>query len=189
MNVLLKKDVDGLGYAGDIRKVADGYARNYLFPQGLAIPADKGAAKQAEQIRAAGERRRERERSAAMSYAERLQALTLTFKARAADTDRLFGSITAADIALAVEQATGRELDKRQVHLEHPLRQLGTHQVPVRLMAGVEPEVTVVIEREGEVVPAVVSPPVLEAVAVAEAEAPEPSEPSEVEDTPAEPAA
>lgn len=168
MNVLLKKDVDGLGYAGDIKKVADGYARNYLLPRGLAIPADKGAAKQAEQIRAAGERRRERERSSAMSYAEKLQALTLTFKARAADTDRLFGSITAADIALAVEQATGRELDKRQVQLEHPLRQLGTHQVPVRLMAGVEPEVTVVIEREGEAAIAPMPQPVVEPVVVIE---------------------
>lgn len=170
MNVLLKKDVDSLGHAGDIKKVADGYARNYLFPQGLAIPADKGAAKQAEQLKAAGERRRERERNAAMSYAEKLQALTLTFKARAADTDRLFGSITAADIALAVEQATGRELDKRQIHLEHPLRQLGTHQVPVRLMAGVEPEITVVIEREGEAKPAAVPQPAAqEAVSVDEA--------------------
>jgi large subunit ribosomal protein L9 len=179
MNVLLTKDVDGLGLAGDIKKVADGYARNYLFPQGLAIPADKGAAKQAEQIKAARERRQERERRAAMSYAEQLQALTLTFKARAADTERLFGSITAADIALAVEQATGRELDKRQVQLEHPLRQVGTHQVPVRLAAGVEPEVTVVIEREGEVAPAVAQPSVLEPEAAVE-------EVAEIEDAPAE---
>ena len=150
MNVLLKKDIDGLGHAGDVKKVADGYARNFLFPRGLAIAADKGVAKQASQIKAASERRRERERKAAASFADKLQSLTLNFKARAADTDRLFGSITASDIALAVEQATGHELDKRFIQLEHPLRTLGEHKVPVRLMAGVVPEVTVVVEREGE---------------------------------------
>lgn len=150
MDVLLKQDIENLGQAGDIKKVADGYARNYLFPRQLAIPADKGATKQANQIKAAAERRRERERKAAASYAEKLQALTLTFHARAADSDRLFGSITAADIALAVEQATGQELDKRAIQLEHPIRNLGTHSVPVRLAPGVVPEITVVVEREGE---------------------------------------
>lgn len=148
MNVLLKKDVEGLGHAGDIKKVADGYARNYLIPRGLAVPADKGVSKQVEQLKAAAERRHQREQQAATALAEQLSSLTLTFKARAADSDRLFGSITAADIALALEQATGREVDKRLVQLEHPIRQLGTHKVPVRLMAGVVPEVTVVVERE-----------------------------------------
>lgn len=150
MNVLLKKDVEGLGHAGDVKKVADGYARNYLFPRGLAIAADKGAAKQASQIKDAAERRRQREHQAATSFADKLQSLTLTFTAKAADNERLFGSITAADIALAVEQATGHELDKRSIQLEHPLRTLGEHKVPVRLMAGVVPELTVVVQREGE---------------------------------------
>lgn len=154
MEVLLKKDVKGVGRAGDIKKVADGYARNYLIPQGLAIVSSGGAAKQAKQIRDASDRREARERTAAMSFAEKLGALTLTFKARAADTDKLFGSITASDIAHAIESQTGHEISKRQVDLEHPLRELGTHRVPVRLMAGVEPEVTVVIEREGEAEPA-----------------------------------
>jgi large subunit ribosomal protein L9 len=149
MDVLLKKDVDGVGLAGDIRSVADGYARNYLIPKGLAIPANKGAAKQAQQIKDAADRRRDRERRAAMSMAEKLEALTLNFKARAAETDRLFGSITASDITLAIEQATGEAIEKRQVSLDHPIRQLGTHQVPVRLMADVVPQVTVVVEREG----------------------------------------
>ena len=149
MDVLLKKDVDGVGLAGDIKSVADGYARNYLIPKGLAIPANKGAAKQAQQIKDAADRRRDRERRAAMSFAEKLEALTLNFKARAAETDRLFGSITASDIALAIEQATGEEIQKRQISLDHPIRQLGTHQVPVRLMAEVVPQVTVVVEREG----------------------------------------
>ena len=151
MEVLLKQDVKGVGRAGDIKKVAGGYARNFLIPQGLAIPADKGAAKQAQQIKSAAERKRERERSTAASLAERIGAVSLLFKARAADTGRLFGSITASDIAEALQQRLGVEISKRQIDLEHPLRDLGTHQVPVHLLSDVVPQVTVVIEREGDV--------------------------------------
>lgn len=150
MEVLLKQDVKGVGHAGDIKKVASGYARNFLIPQGLALPADKGAAKQAEQIKAAAMRKKERERASATSLAERISALSLSFSARAADTGRLFGSITASDIAEALEQKLGVEISKRQVELEHPLRDLGTHQVPVHLLSDVSPQVTVVIEREAE---------------------------------------
>ena len=150
MEVLLKKDVKGVGHAGDIKKVADGYGRNYLIPQGLASQANQGAAKQAVQIKSTTERKEERERQSALSLAEKISVLTLTFKARATDTDRLFGSVTASDIALAIEQAVGQEIAKRQVDLEHPIRDLGTHKVPVHLMSNIIPEVTVVIEREGE---------------------------------------
>ena len=150
MEVLLKKDVKGVGHAGDIKKVADGYGRNYLIPQGLASQANQGAAKQAVQIKSTTERKEERERQSALSLAEKISALTLTFKARATDTDRLFGSVTASDIALAIEQAVGQEIAKRQVDLEHPIRDLGMHKVPVHLMSNIIPEVTVVIEREGE---------------------------------------
>ena len=150
MEVLLKKDVKGVGHAGDIKKVADGYGRNYLIPQGLASQANQGAAKQAVQIKSTTERKEERERQSALSLAEKITALTLTFKARATDTDRLFGSVTASDIALAIEQAVGQEIAKRQVDLEHPIRDLGMHKVPVHLMSNIIPEVTVVIEREGE---------------------------------------
>ena len=150
MEVLLKKDVKGVGHAGDIKKVADGYGRNYLIPQGLAAHANQGAAKQAVQIKSTTERKQERERLSALSLAEKISGLTLTFKARATDTDRLFGSVTASDIALAIEQAVGQEIAKRQVDLEHPIRDLGTHKVPVHLMSNIIPEVTVVVEREGE---------------------------------------
>ncbi|MFZ1388579.1 MAG: 50S ribosomal protein L9 [Thiolinea sp.] len=150
MEVLLKKDVKGVGHAGDIKKVADGYGRNYLIPQGLASQANQGAAKQAVQIKSTTERKEERERQSALSLAEKISALTLNFKARATDTDRLFGSVTASDIALAIEQAVGQEIAKRQVDLEHPIRDLGMHKVPVHLMSNIIPEVTVVIEREGE---------------------------------------
>ena len=150
MEILLKQDVKGVGQAGDIKKVASGYARNFLIPQGLAVPADKGAAKQAGQIKSAAARKHERERSTAASLAQRISSLSLVFRARAADTGRLFGSITASDIAEAMEQQLGVEISKRQIDLDHPLRDLGSHQVPVRLMSDVIPEVTVVIEREGE---------------------------------------
>ncbi len=150
MEILLKQDVKGVGHAGDIKKVAGGYARNFLIPQGLAIPADKGSAKQAQQIKSAAERKRDRERASAASLATRISASSLLFKARAADTGRLFGSITASDIAEALQQRLGVEISKRQIDLEHPLRDLGSHQVPVHLMSDVVPQVTVVIEREGE---------------------------------------
>lgn len=150
MEVLLKQDVKGVGHAGDIKKVASGYARNFLIPQGLAMPADKGAAKQAQQIKSAAERKRDRERASAASLAERISASSLLFTARAADTGRLFGSITASDIAESLQQRLGVEISKRQIELEHPLRDLGSHQVPVHLMSDVIPHVTVVIEREAD---------------------------------------
>ncbi|MEZ4767772.1 MAG: 50S ribosomal protein L9 [Caldilineales bacterium] len=164
MEILLKKDVKGVGLAGDIKKVADGYARNYLIPQGLAIASSSGAAKQSKQIREAAERRQARERQAAMSTAEKLSAVVLNFKARAAETNKLFGSITASDIAHSIEMETGIEITKRQIELEHPIRELGTHQVPVRLMAGVEPTVTVVVEREGEPEPVIVDAEVIQPI-------------------------
>jgi len=150
MEILLKQDVKGVGSAGDIKKVASGYARNFLIPQGLAMPADKGAAKQAQQIKLAAARKHERERAHAASLADRINALSLVFTARAADTGRLFGSVTASDIAEAMEKKLGAEINKRQVTLEHPLRDLGTHQVPVHLLSDFVPQVTVVIEREAE---------------------------------------
>lgn len=150
MEVLLKKDVKGVGHAGDIKKVTDGYARNYLIPMGLAAQANQGAAKQAQQIKVTTQRKEDRERLAATALADKIAGLTLTFKARATDTDRLFGSVTASDIAVAIEQALGQEITKRQVELEHPIRDLGMHKVPVHLMTNIVPEVTVVVEREGE---------------------------------------
>lgn len=150
MEVLLKQDVKGVGSAGDIKKVAAGYARNFLIPQGLASAANQGAAKQAEQIKAAAQRRQQRERASATSLAERIQGVTLTFHARAAETGKLFGSITASDIAEALEKQLGVEISKRQIDLEHPLRDLGAHQVPVHLMSDMTPAVNVVIEREAE---------------------------------------
>ncbi|HIC89601.1 MAG TPA: 50S ribosomal protein L9 [Anaerolineae bacterium] len=150
MKVLLLKDVEGLGEAGDLREVARGYARNYLIPRGLAMVATPGAVKQAHQIKEAAQQRRERELFAARSLAEKIEEITLQFTARAGESGRLYGSITSADIALALEQATGEEIDKRNILLERPIRDLGVHDIPIKLHGEVTPTVRVEVVREGE---------------------------------------
>lgn len=134
MQVLLMKDVDNLGYAGDVKKVKDGYGRNYLLPQGLAVVASPGALKQAETIKKAGERRRAQERADAQAIANQLAGLQLLFERRAGETGKLYGSVTSGDIAEAIFEKTGIELDKRKVALAEPIRELGKQDVPVKLM-------------------------------------------------------
>jgi large subunit ribosomal protein L9 len=148
MEVLLLKDVEPLGLAGEVKRVSDGYARNYLFPKGLAVEATPGAIRQAEQRQKARTRRQAKELSEAQALAQTLDGVTVTFQARAGETDRLYGSITSANIADALEERIGGEVDKRKIDLEEPLKELGTHAVTVRLAPGAEAKVTVVIERE-----------------------------------------
>jgi len=148
MNVILLQDVEELGHAGEIKQVAPGHARNYLIPKGLAAPATPGALKRAKIIRQARERRRKRELADAQSLAEAISATALTFRVKAGEKDRLYGSITNADIAQALSSALGVEVDKRKVVLSEPIKSLGTHRVAVRLMADVVPEVVVAVERE-----------------------------------------
>jgi large subunit ribosomal protein L9 len=148
MQVLLLKNVDQLGHAGEIKKVADGYARNFLIPQGLAIPATPGALKQAELQSTAVDRRHAKALSDAQALAQVLDGMTVTFEARAGEGDRLYGSITSANIADALAEKAGREVDKRKIELEEPLKALGTHAVTVRLAPGAEAKVTVVVARE-----------------------------------------
>ena len=148
MQVLLMQDVDQLGHAGDVKKVAEGYARNYLIPRGLAVPATESAIKQAEQQRQAVGRRQIKVITEAQAFAQILDGVTLTFQARAGEADRLYGSITNAHIAEALTAKVGREVDKRKVDLEEPLKELGTHAVTVRLAPEAEAKIIVVIERE-----------------------------------------
>ena len=148
MQVLLIQDVDQLGRAGDIKKVAEGYARNYLIPRRLAVPATEGAIKQAEQHRQAAGRRQIKAITEAQAFAQILDGITLTFQARAGESDRLYGSITNAHIAEALTEKVGREVDKRKVDLEEPLKELGTHAVTVRLAPEAEAKIIVVVERE-----------------------------------------
>jgi len=148
MQVLLLKDVEQLGHSGEIKKVSDGYARNYLIPRGLAIAATPGAVKQAEQQRTLTARREVRVLSEAQTLAQALDGMTVSFHARAGEGERLYGSITNADIADALAAKLGREVDKRKIELEEPLKQLGTHAVTIHLAPRAEAKVTIVIERE-----------------------------------------
>lgn len=148
MEVLLLKDVDRLGEAGEIKRVSDGYGRNYLIPHGLAVMATPGAIKQAEKHRQATARRQDKELSQAQALAQMLDGETVSFQARAGESDRLYGSITNVNIAEALEEKIGQEVDRRKIDLEEPLKELGTHAVTIRLAPGAEAKVTVVIERE-----------------------------------------
>lgn len=149
MQVLLIQDVEQLGKKGEVKRVSDGYARNYLIPQGLAVIATPGAIKQAEQRRQATARRQSKVLSKAQALAQLLDGMTVTFKARAGESNRLYGSITNANIAEALSDKVGQEVDRRKIVLEEPLKELGTHAVTVHLAPGAEAKVTVVIEREG----------------------------------------
>jgi large subunit ribosomal protein L9 len=148
MEVLLVKDVAQLGKAGDVKRVADGYARNFLFPRELAVVATPGAVKQAREMQQAEASRQAKALSNAQLLAQRLDGLSVSFKMRAGESDRLYGSITNANIADALEQQIGEEVDRRKIDLEEPLKELGTHAVTVRLAPEAEAKVTVVIERE-----------------------------------------
>ncbi len=149
MRVMLLKDVYKLGRAGDVKKVADGYGRNYLMPQGLAVLATPGALKQAERIRASAAEERARMNQELSSVAERLSSLSLHFPAKAGETGKLYGSITSAMIAEAIEKQTGAEIDRRQVDTQ-PIKTLGAHTVHVRLTVDLVPEITALVYREGE---------------------------------------
>lgn len=148
MKVLLIETVDNLGSAGEVKKVANGYARNFLIPKGLAVPATAGTLKQAELRRQAESKRQEREKVEAESLARTLSQVTLTFQAKAGEKDKLYGSITNADIAEALERETGQAIDKRKVELEEPIRELGSYYVPIKLLPDFAPRITVIVERE-----------------------------------------
>lgn len=165
MEVLLKQNVQGLGEAGEIAKVKAGYARNFLIPRGLAMPATKGLRNQASQIRQAAERRRLRELKTAQDLADRIGAIALTFSAKAGESGRLYGSITSAAIADSLSEALGQEIDRRRIRLEHSLRELGEHEITIHLAPEVNGVFKVVVEAEGELEKDVLSEDELEAAA------------------------
>lgn len=147
MEVILRADVAELGRRGDIVNVKAGYARNYLLPRKLAMEATPGNRKQVVEMKAAGARREATEKTAAESLAAQLAEVTLTLTAKAGESDQLFGSITAMDIAEALA-AKGFQIEKRKVHLEEPIKTLGEYPVPVRLHREVTGTVKVVVSRE-----------------------------------------
>jgi large subunit ribosomal protein L9 len=150
MQVLLLQDVSGIGNAGEVKKVADGYARNYLLPRKLAVVATEGAVKQAEAIKQAVIRREAKTRADAQELAKMIEQVTLTLRAKAGEGDRLFGSITSADIVEALAREKGITVDKRKVDLDSPLKELGAHQVTIKLHPDVSARVTVVVEKEAQ---------------------------------------
>jgi large subunit ribosomal protein L9 len=150
MDVILTSDVLDLGEAGEIKSVADGYARNYLIPRGLAILATASARKQITEIESKADKRRSRERDAAERLADRISGVPLTFDVRVGEGDRLYGSITSADIAKALEEATGEDIDRRRIVLHRPIKTLGDHPVPIRLAKDLTPEVIVSVQRDEE---------------------------------------
>ena len=141
MKVLLRDDVDNLGEKGDLVDVADGYARNYLVPRGLAIRASRGATKQAESMRRARALREERDIESANELARRLGSVPVRITVRAGEGGRLFGSVTNTDLAVAVAEQLNVEVDRRVIELSDPIKELGDTEVTARL----HPEVVATI--------------------------------------------
>jgi len=149
MKVLLVKDVYKLGRAGDIKKVADGYGRNFLIPQGFAVLATAGAMNQIQKIKAQAEIRRSAQNTELKSYADAIKEVTLTFAAKAGDTGKLYGSITTQDIAAALTEKVRYEVKRQQVDIQ-PIRTLGEFTAHVRLTMDLVPELKIIVHREGE---------------------------------------
>ncbi len=143
MKLVLRTDVAQVGKKGDIIDVSDGYARNYLVPKGLAFPATQGVEAQATAMRRNRDVRDATDRAAAQEVATALVPKVVTIAARAGAEGKLFGSVTTTEIADAVSAQTGVEIDRRQLHLDEPIKTLGTHLVPAKLHAEVEFPITV----------------------------------------------
>lgn len=148
--VLLKQDVPNVGKAGDVRAVADGYARNYLIPRGMAVLATPGIVAQTEVRQEVAARRQARVQKEVQELAGVLGPTTLTFHVRAGDNEQLYGAITSADIAEELEKRLGRAIDRRHIELKEPIRRLGSYRVPVRLGDGAVPRIGVVVVQRQE---------------------------------------
>jgi large subunit ribosomal protein L9 len=143
MKVILLKDVEGLGKAGDMKDVANGYARNYLLPRQLAAGATPGLVANRSQRIAAEQRKIEKQNEINRNLAERLGEVSLTFKAKVGSQGRLYGSITSQDIANALREAESITVDRRVIDLSDPIRSLGSYSVSVKIAPQLEPKITV----------------------------------------------
>jgi large subunit ribosomal protein L9 len=151
VKVILANDVDKLGRKGDVVTVADGYARNYLVPKGLALVATKGSLRQAEMMTRARREKEQRDKEAAAARVASLGASPVYISARAGEGGRLFGSVTKSDVARAIEEQLGEAVDRHLVRLDDPIRSLGSHQIEIHLHEEVNALVTVeVIAHEEE---------------------------------------
>ena len=149
MKILLLKDVYHLGHAGDVKKVADGYGRNYLIPQGFAVLATVGALKQADSIRAKAEVVRSQLNTEMSAVSEKINNCWITFASKAGETGKLYGSITSQMVAEKIAEKAGVEIDKRMIDIQ-PIRTLGEHKAHVRLTIDIVPSVNIMVHREGE---------------------------------------
>ena len=143
MKIILQKPVDKLGVPGDVVDVADGYARNYLMPRGLAVKATKGGVKHEESLKRAHTVRVNAAKADAEQVAQRLMASPVTVPAHAGEEGKLFGSVTPADVAAAIESQTGIRVDRHDVHMDDAIRSVGVHEVKVHLFAEVDPIISV----------------------------------------------
>lgn len=150
MKVFLTKDVPGVGEANHVVDVADGYARNYLLPHRMAVRATEGQIKTAQQYEASQARRAARAHERSQQMANVLAETSLTFKAKAGETGRLYGSITSADVAERLTSVVGEEFDKRWLLMDRPIRDVGEHVVDVKLEGGVRGHVKVIVESSEE---------------------------------------
>ncbi len=150
MKVILKEYVYKHGVAGDVVQVADGFARNYLIPRGLAVKASAGALREHQHLLKNAAIRRDELHQREQEAANRISGVELVFGVKAGKNGKLYGSITTMDIAQALEEKTGVDINRRRIS-ERPLRELGVHIVPVRLGGGISPELRVVVIREEEV--------------------------------------
>ena len=152
MKVILLQDVEGLGKAGDLKDVANGYARNYLLPRQLAAGATPSLVANRQQRIAAEQRKLEKQAELNRQQADRLGQVVLTFKARVGSQGRLYGSITSQDIATGLREAEGLTVDRRVIDLPNPIRSTGTFTVPVKIAPRLEPKITVnVVDEAGNV--------------------------------------
>ena len=147
MEVILKEDVNNLGHRGDVVKVADGYGRNYMLPKKLAMEANAANKAVIEQMKASAVRRSAKEKAEAEALVQQLNNVALVFERKVGENDHLFGSVTSADIAQQLE-AKGFNIDRRKVHLEEPLKQVGEFHVPVKLHSEVTAHVAVTVKGE-----------------------------------------
>jgi large subunit ribosomal protein L9 len=143
MKVILQKTVERLGDPGDVADVADGYARNFLIPRGLAVRAEKGTVRHAESLKRAHQSRTEAQKGEFEAIAARIIQTPVVVTARAGEEGKLFGSVTATDIAEALSAETGVVVDRRDIHLDEPIRSIGTHEVTVHLHPEVDPVITI----------------------------------------------
>lgn len=148
MKVLFTQDVKNVGKVGELKEVAEGYARNFLIPGNLAVPATETHLRKKKEEDSAVARKAAKVESEVRTLGQKLAAVSITIKARVGDQNRLFGSVTAADLADALKKQTGHAVDKRRIELAEPIKRLGVFEVPIRLDRNISPKIKVVIEAE-----------------------------------------